>query len=101
MIKRKNSFALTVADVNSQLHGPGQPIATVFKINIAWVRDALATVGIKVGNLTEPGEYKAALIKYHRGPNTAKSEVEATKAGLADEIRAKEVVVTPSPSVVS
>eukprot|EP00614_Pseudopedinella_elastica_P019335 CAMPEP_0172650692 /NCGR_PEP_ID=MMETSP1068-20121228/242422_1 /TAXON_ID=35684 /ORGANISM="Pseudopedinella elastica, Strain CCMP716" /LENGTH=255 /DNA_ID=CAMNT_0013465061 /DNA_START=818 /DNA_END=1586 /DNA_ORIENTATION=+ len=94
-----------------ELPGPGKEIATVFKLNIAWLRDALAVVGIKVDNLTEPGECKAALIKYYQGLNTAESEVEATKAlrqeveatkaALADQIRAKEVVVTPSPSAVS
>ena len=53
-------------------------------------------MGIKVGSLTEPGECKAALIKYYQGPNTAESEVAATKAALADQIRAKEVAEAPA-----
>ena len=44
-------------------------------------------MGIKVDNLTEPGECKAALIKYYRGLNTAGSEFEATKA-LRQEVEA-------------
>ena len=54
-----------------ELPGPGKEIATVFKLNIAWLRDALAAVGIKANNLTEPGECKAALIV---GPSTLRAK---------------------------
>ena len=62
--KKHISFAPTVADVNAQLLGPGPEIATALKFNIAWVRGALAAVGIKVDNLTKPGECNAALEEY-------------------------------------
>ena len=69
-----------MADVNAQLPGPGKEIAVVFKFKIAWVREAQASVNITVENLNDQGECKAALITYYQGPNTAESEVEATKA---------------------
>ena len=75
MMKRKRTLSPTVADVNAQLPGPGKETSVVFKSSIAWVRGALAAVGIKVGNLTESGECKAALITNYRGLNTADSEV--------------------------
>ena len=103
--KQMNSFAFAVADVNAQLPGPRNEIATVFKFDIAWVRDALAAVDIKVDNLTEPGECKAALITFHQGRNTAEcqenKEVDAPKAALAILIRAKEATATTSPLAVS
>ena len=103
--RKKNSFALTVADVSAQLPGPGKEIAIAVNFNTAWVRGALAAVAIEADNLTEPGECKAALITYYRGLNTAESEVEATKAlrqevdapkaALAGQIRAKEAAEAP------
>ena len=66
------------------------------------------TAVIEVGNLIQPGEFKAALIAYFRGPglNTAESEVEATKAlhqeveatkaALSDQTRATEAAEAPA-----
>ena len=67
------------------------------------VRIALAALGITVEDLSDQGVCKAALIMYYQGPNTAESEVEATKAlrqegekanapkaALADQTRVKE-----------
>ena len=103
-----------MADVYAQLSGPGKEIAVVFKFNIAWARVALAAVGITVEDRNDQGECKAALITYYQGLNTAESEVEATralrqegeevdapKAALANQIRAKEAAGAPSPSAVS
>ena len=99
---------LPVADVNAvnaQNPGTGKETAGVFKSGISWVRKALTAVGIAVEDLSDQGECKAALITYYRGLNTAESEVEATKAlrqevdapkaALAGQIRAKEAAEAP------
>ena len=55
--------ALSVAEVNGQLPGPGLEIETVLDFKISWVREALAAVGIKVDDLGNKGKCRAALIK--------------------------------------
>ena len=71
---------LFVADVGAVRPGSGKGMAVVIKFNIPWVRKALAAVNITVGDLSDHGECKAALIKYYQGLNTDASVDETTGA---------------------
>ena len=63
-------------------------------------------MAITVGDLSDHGECKAALITYYQGPSTVESEVRTTEAtgtpppsaGAASEVRATEATGAPSPS---
>ena len=97
-----NSFdeaALSVAEVNGQLPGPGLEIETVLDFKISWVREALAAVGITVGDLSHKAECKAALIKYYRDLNTAASKAETTKVRDLNTA-ASEVGAAKAPKVI-
>ena len=48
--------ALSVAEVNIELPGPGQEIETALDYKISWVREALAAVGIMVEDLSNKGK---------------------------------------------
>ena len=77
------SFAqvtLSVAEVNDQPPGPGLEIATVLDFKISWVREALASVVIKVDDLSNKGKCRAALIKIYETLNNSAPKIKATKA---------------------